>query len=66
MEEELKAAKEACTDRVGEVGIGRQIAGNVRDLIITRFPVSRQLRKRSLYAQNSKSIAMTSVLLQQQ
>lgn len=41
MEEELKAAKEACTDRVGEVGIGRQIAGNVRDLIITRHSIAR-------------------------
>lgn len=34
MEEALETAKEACTDRVGEAGLGRQIAGNVRDLLI--------------------------------
>lgn len=34
MEEELKVTKEACTERVGEEGIGRHIAGNVKDLMI--------------------------------
>ena len=67
MEEELKTAKEACTDRVGEAGIGRQIAGNVRDLIINDSiaPYPGSYESGPCMRKNSRSIPITSVLLQQ-
>lgn len=34
MEEHLTAVKEACAHRVGEEGLGRQIASNARDLLV--------------------------------